>query len=287
MAAEQRKLLEQLMGSQSLHTISDRQPTEFTDSNVCRSYLVGECPHDIFAATKLDLGLCPKIHSGQLKIDYEQAAQKHEYGYEYDYKRDLDKYIDDCNRRVEVAQRRLEKSPEDQAKANEAMREITALEEAVDLALGEIEVLGEAGLVGRALDEYYNVGKLKIDKEERERSLVALDSGADDHQKLQVCDVCGAYLSKLDNDRRLADHFGGKLHQGYSIIRRAGEANDAVLEKKKALGVQPPREERNRSRERDRDRSRDRGTYNGAYRGGPYRGSSRPGGGGGGYRSRY
>ena len=35
-------------------------------------------------------------------------------------------------------------------------------------------------------------------------------SGASGHQKLRVCDVCGAYLSVLDSDRRLADHFGGK-----------------------------------------------------------------------------
>lgn len=26
-----------------------------------------------------------------------------------------------------------------------------------------------------------------------------------------MCDVCGAYLSVLDSDRRLADHFGGKV----------------------------------------------------------------------------
>lgn len=28
---------------------------------------------------------------------------------------------------------------------------------------------------------------------------------------MRVCDVCGAYLSVLDSDRRLADHFGGKV----------------------------------------------------------------------------
>ena len=45
-------------------------------------------------------------------------------------------------------------------------------------------------------------------------------SGA--QSKLQVCDVCGAYLSRLDNDRRLADHFAGKvislLHQLWSNV---------------------------------------------------------------------
>ena len=34
-------------------------------------------------------------------------------------------------------------------------------------------------------------------------------------QKLRVCEVCSAYLGIHDNDRRLADHFGGKLHLGF------------------------------------------------------------------------
>ncbi|KAK9087940.1 hypothetical protein Syun_030334 [Stephania yunnanensis] len=38
-------------------------------------------------------------------------------------------------------------------------------------------------------------------------------------QKLRVCDICGAFLSVYDSDRRLADHFGGKLHLGYMQIR--------------------------------------------------------------------
>ncbi|GKV43592.1 hypothetical protein SLEP1_g50865 [Rubroshorea leprosula] len=38
-------------------------------------------------------------------------------------------------------------------------------------------------------------------------------------QKLQVCDICGAFLSVYDSDRHLADHFRGKLHLGYMQIR--------------------------------------------------------------------
>ena len=37
---------------------------------------------------------------------------------------------------------------------------------------------------------------------------------------LSICmQVCGAFLSMYDNDRRLADHFGGKLHIGFVTIR--------------------------------------------------------------------
>jgi len=62
---------------------------------------------------------------------------------------------------------------------------------------------------------------LKSEKSEKERELQQLTdtSGASGHQKLRVCDVCGAYLSVLDSDRRLADHFGGKMHLGYHELR--------------------------------------------------------------------
>jgi len=54
---------------------------------------------------------------------------------------------------------------------------------------------------------------LKVEKQEKERELQNLTetAGASGHQKLRVCDICGAYLSILDSDRRLADHFGGKV----------------------------------------------------------------------------
>ena len=55
---------------------------------------------------------------------------------------------------------------------------------------------------------------LKTEKQDKERELQQLTdtSGASGHQKLRVCDICGAYLSILDSDRRLADHFGGKVY---------------------------------------------------------------------------
>lgn len=50
-----------------------------------------------------------------------------------------------------------------------------------------------------------------INHPQRELQQLTDTSGASGHQKLRVCDVCGAYLSVLDSDRRLADHFGGKV----------------------------------------------------------------------------
>ncbi|KAI9769136.1 MAG: splicing factor [Geoglossum simile] len=222
MAAEQRKLLEQLMG---VGASSRSSQISFSDPKVCRSFLSGTCPHDLFTNTKQDLGPCPKVHSEQLKTEYENDKEKAKYGYEYDYMRDLQKYIDECNRRIDAAQRRLEKTPDEIRQTNALLKQISDLQKTINTGLAEILILCESGLVSLALSEHYKLKQHKQQKEERERELKALSdtSGPSGHQKLQVCDVCGAYLSRLDNDRRLADHFYGKMHLGYAQMRRTYE----------------------------------------------------------------
>ena len=72
---------------------------------------------------------------------------------------------------------------------------------------------GAEGLVDESIAELAKADALKAEKADKERELQNLSetAGASGHQKLRVCDICGAYLSVLDSDRRLADHFGGKV----------------------------------------------------------------------------
>jgi hypothetical protein len=60
------------------------------------------------------------VHSEGLKAEYEAASahEKSKWGFEYDYLRDMQKYIDDCNRRIDGAQRRLEKTPDEIRQTN-------------------------------------------------------------------------------------------------------------------------------------------------------------------------
>ncbi|KAK2873441.1 hypothetical protein FQN49_002364 [Arthroderma sp. PD_2] len=123
MAAEQRKLLEQLMGADQLiggPSSGRNAQVPITDPKVCRSYLAGTCPHDLFTNTKQDLGPCPKLHNEGLKTEYDAASShdKAKWGFEYDYLRDMQKYIDECNRRIDSAQRRLEKTPDEIRQTN-------------------------------------------------------------------------------------------------------------------------------------------------------------------------
>ena len=125
MAAEQRKLLEQLMGGS---VDSRASQLSLTDQKVCRSYVAGTCPHDLFTNTKQDLGACSKVHSEALKAEYDALPEreKQRLAFDYDYMRDLHKYIDDCNRRIDSAQRRLEKTPDEIRQTNILVRELIA-----------------------------------------------------------------------------------------------------------------------------------------------------------------
>jgi len=282
MAAEQRRLLEQLMGDQLMSaTPNQKQQTlAITDPKVCRSYLCGSCPHDLFTNTKQDLGACPKSHQPNLKEEFANASeqQKRDWGFEWDYQRDIGRYVQDCDRRIDQAQRRLEKTADEIRQTNALLKQINDLSRTVEAGTMEIEIMAEEGAVNLAVQEFHKLKLSKVQKEERERELKNLSdtSGPSGHQKLQVCDVCGAYLSRLDNDRRLADHFFGKMHLGYAQMRKESERLSKELK-----GRPPPTRD---------EPMMDAPRYDDSYGGGGYGyGGGRGGGGygrGGGYGGR-
>lgn len=107
-----------------------------------------------------------------------------------------------------------------------------------------------------------------LDKKRDELKAIQETAGPSGHQKLQVCDVCGAYLSRLDNDRRLADHFWGKMHVGYARMR---EAHTKLKEKLKGQRPPPPshyNDDGPPTGPRDREYGGDRRRGGGRYRGG-------------------
>jgi hypothetical protein len=246
MAAEQRKLLQQLMGSDSLDPRqSNRREIDLLDPKLCKGFLIDECLYDLLANTKQDIGSCQKVHSEQAKLEYKaQINRGREFPeIELEYERDLERYVQECNRRVEAANQRLEKTPEDIAKINEATKELEKINTALAWGLQEVELLGSMGEIIRAAYEFQKLDDLWKEQEAKERDIRALSeqSGFAAHQKLQVCQTCGAFLSRLDTDKRLAEHFLGKLHMGYVRLR---EAYEEMKMKKRESGFR--REKRRR-----------------------------------------
>lgn len=241
MAAEQRKLLLNLMGADALDPRGPkRQAVNLYNPRVCKSFLVGTCPHDIFTGTKQDFGPCSKQHLESYKMEYQaQLLRGKEFPrFDLDYEHDLERYVSECDRRIDSANRRLQRTPEDIAKMDETVRQLQDLDAALALALEEVEVLGEAGEIGKAAEVHdASVEILRAQRAAKEKELAQLSeqSGFSGHQKLQVCTQCGAYLSRLDNDRRLADHFIGKMHMGYRQMRMAYKE---ICEKNRARNLE-------------------------------------------------
>ena len=86
--------------------------------------------------------------------------------------------------------------------------------------LAKAEALGEAGQVEESMQIMLEIDELRAQKAKAEHEYrSSIPASSYQQQKLRVCEVCSAYLGIHDNDIRLADHFGGKLHLGFLAIR--------------------------------------------------------------------
>ncbi|KAH0462042.1 hypothetical protein IEQ34_009617 [Dendrobium chrysotoxum] len=301
-----RKQLDVLMGANRNGDVTEVD-RNYSDRDVCRLFLAGLCPHDLFQLTKMDLGPCPKVHSLQLRKDYEVAKVKGMHNFDRDLEELIERLIVECERKIQRALKRLEdedakaaiaisvsqvtQTPEVmelskqikeklkevdafdlEGKTDSKIRALEALEELrtkradkqamllldafnkdraslpqpnqnppqlapvpmpnppdphtqemINQKLKKAEDLGEQGMIEEAQKALEEAEALKKMSARQEPTLdsskyTAVDVRITD-QKLRVCDICGAFLSVYDSDRRLADHFGGKLHLGYMHIR--------------------------------------------------------------------
>jgi len=242
---------------------------KFADPGVCKSFLTTCCPHELLASTRMDLGECPKIHDLALRADYEAAAKNKDYFYDVDAGEHLKSFIEDCDRRTELAKKRLAETQEElSAEVTSKAEKVHALAESIGKKLAQAEQAGADGKVDESIklmEEVEQTRKKKADAEQEYRN--SMPASSYQQQKLRVCEVCSAYLGIHDNDRRLADHFGGKLHLGFIKIREKlekllvnhEERKNARREQRvKESGYSSDRTSSDRQNDLDRDRERRR-----------------------------
>uniref|UniRef100_A0A2A4JVD8 Uncharacterized protein n=1 Tax=Heliothis virescens TaxID=7102 RepID=A0A2A4JVD8_HELVI len=195
--------------------------------------------------SRMDLGECPKIHDLALRADYELASKTKDYFYDIDATEHLEAFIADCDRRTTAAKQRLAETQEElSAEVTEKANAVHELAEQIGQKLARAEALGEEGMVEESVKLMGEIDELRKKKAVAEQEYRnSMPASSYQQQKLRVCEVCSAYLGIHDNDRRLADHFGGKLHLGFITIR------EKLAELKKT--VDKRREERGAS-ERER-----------------------------------
>ena len=217
------------MGRQLLSIRRYRDP-DMTSPQVCKAFVVGICPHDLFVGTKSDLGKCPNLHLQKHKLEYEYKTKKLGQKFpdmEAAYFDILQKYIRDLDRTISVAQKRLEHTPEEKEKIAQVTKELDELDVEIGLMIQELNYLIKLNQDDDQILKIIDLS-IKLNQKSKERDTASKQArnvienvGQTSQQKLQVCVGCGAYLSRLDNDRRLADHFIGKIHLGYVQLRRA------------------------------------------------------------------
>ncbi|CAI5733660.1 unnamed protein product [Hyaloperonospora brassicae] len=286
----QRALLDSLLGFNRDGDRPDEEALDFRHPRVCKAYLCGLCPRELFQHTRLDAGACDLLHVPALRAAFQvhrrNAADRNGYtcrrtsGYERALAHELSQMLVDVEKKIARAQKRLDEGG-DEGPDKAQILQLT--QEVQDVAL-QAEQATRDGLVDKSLQLMEQAELLKKQRRALLRqstrggglNAVAVDNV---NQKLRVCDVCGAFLSIFDSERRLADHFGGKVHVGYVQIRSKlkemmeamqAERNDEGTKRRlsvERLGRKERPRRRNdgrsarsqvddRERRRDRDRSR-------------------------------
>lgn len=132
----------------------------------------------------MDLGACPKSHTERLKTEFLQARESEPNNpvfarFQMEYESNIFAFVDECDRRIRAAHRRLEKTPEENAKTTNLMREIAEIELAIQGGTEKIETLGEQGKVDESMREMAAIEALKSEKAEKEARILRLFPSSD------------------------------------------------------------------------------------------------------------
>ncbi|XP_077591453.1 luc7-like protein 3 isoform X3 [Stigmatopora nigra] len=294
------QLLDELMGrDRNLAPDEKRCNVKWDDESVCRYYLCGFCPAELFTNTRSDLGPCEKIHDENLRKVYEKSSRFMKEGYERDFLRYLQSLLAEVERRIRRGHARLALSQAQQnagqqppAPAGKNDEKAQVLTEKIEDLVVQIEELGSEGRVEEAQGMMKLVEQLKEERELLSANPSTIESFAAQEKQMEVCEVCGAFLIVGDAQSRVDDHLMGKQHMGYAKIKSTVEELKEKLrrrsedpqgespvikkdredrekeerEKKRKEEEEKEKErekekekEREREKERNRDRDRDRG----------------------------
>lgn len=197
------------------------------------------------------------MHDLALRADYEAGAKNREYGYELDAFDHLQSFVREADRKTELAKKRLAETQEElTSEVSVKLQQVHDLAEQIGKKLAAAEALGAEGNVEESIKMMEEVEEVKKEKAAAEMEYRnSMPASSYQQQKLRVCEVCSAYLGIHDNDRRLADHFGGKLHLGFITIRERLDDLRKLVEEKRAKGAFNNNDNSLRSGDNRRDRT--------------------------------
>lgn len=217
----QAQLLDELMGKyRNLGPGETVGQTKFDDDEVCKYYLCGICPHDLFVNTKADLGPCTKAHDDDLRKQYEESSRYGKCGYEDDYERFLRSLLNDVEKKIKRNQERLKltQATDNSPEAMEKRTRLNELREKVNAIIKQAETLGEMGEIEESQKTLESCEKFKAEIKILE---MQVEANFGDQKQMEVCNVCGSFLIINDAQSRVEEHASGKQHSGYAKLRQA------------------------------------------------------------------
>lgn len=100
----QRELLDSLMGINRNNDRDEDRIVDFHDERVCKFYLLGLCPHDMFLNTKMDCGPCSRMHIDSLKEEFETTMTgEKSHIFDHIIEREFTSRVYDIDRVIEVS----------------------------------------------------------------------------------------------------------------------------------------------------------------------------------------
>uniref|UniRef100_A0A8C5L6M9 Luc7-like protein 3 pseudogene n=1 Tax=Jaculus jaculus TaxID=51337 RepID=A0A8C5L6M9_JACJA len=250
-------LLDELMGrDRNLTPDEKRSNVRWDHESICRYYLCGFCPAELFTNTCSDLGPCEKIHDENLRKQYEKSSH---------FLRYLQSLLAEVERRIRRGHACLALSQNQQSSG--AAEKIQVLTDKIDVLLQQIEELGSEGKVEEAQGMMKLVEQLKEERELLRSTTLTIESFAAQEKQMEVWEVCGAFLTVGDAQSQVDDLLKGKQHMGYAKIKATIEELKEKLRKRteepdrdgRLKKEKQEREEREREREREeRERKRRR-----------------------------
>jgi RNA-binding protein Luc7-like 2 len=239
---QQRAVLAELFRS------GERSIADHTDARVCRLYLCGLCPADLFVNTKYFMAPCMKVHDDALRGQYEAALARGGASYEAELLFQLEELTQRAERRTAADARRAE---EEEGPAcfvprveTERTPEVEAATREVEAKEREAEAAVAAGSVSAsvALEEALEGLRRKKCLEQARACRVppaAVPQGRAVHPRLRVCSGCGGQVNLQDADDRTADHFQGRAHLGHVTAAAWCAKLRAARDARKAAAAPP------------------------------------------------
>lgn len=249
--------MDQLMGKDRNKEPSERRERKWTDRDVCEHFLCGFCCHDLFTNTKSDLGPCTKDHDEDCQAAFRKEPAHTQCRLERHFLKHLQDQIRGVDLRIKRGKERGEKPEGKEGEASGPYgAEIAVKNEAIRLLQREGEKLGEAGRMDELNETMAKLETLKKEKEGMEAKNKASGAAYVESQGQSMCEICGVWRSADMEDLRTKNHFAGKQHQGFDLIRK----KIAELEQKEGVGLpskdDKDRDSKRKSRSAERDRSR-------------------------------